>query len=226
MKILIFSLLLITGCASNSINKNNKHFVALLDLKRSSGTANVVRYNNKDFILTNEHVCHPIIADGNSYDISLNFEDRTLSYKVLQKDIIVDEDKDLCLIRVHNLHGFDIKPLLNNKSRLLSNYYIQYDTLNRGDFLNVERVSGFFEKIESDLEFMSSSSFGMVRTYPFNVLTYTIDTHPGDSGSLAYNKDGQIVGMVFGNLMLRNQIISGYVIPVEYLQEFFENNVK
>lgn len=225
MKLFILMLVL-TGCASNSISKNNKHFVTLINLKKSSGTGNIVRYNNKDFILTNEHVCHPIISDGNPYDLSLTFEDRELYYKVSNNDIIADEDKDLCLIRIHNIHGFDIKPLLNNKSKLPSNYYIQYDTLNRGEYLKIERISGSFEQIENDLEFMSSSSFGMVRAYPFNVLTYKIDTHPGDSGSLAYNKDGQIVGMIFGNLMYKDQIVAGYVIPVEYLQEFFVNNVK
>lgn len=222
IKVLII-ILFVSGCSSLKKDVTNKGFIAKIDFGKTHGTGNLIQYKNKTFLFTNYHVCYPTYRDEN-FTIDVTFEYKKTSMLINKFDLITDEQKDLCLIPVERLQGFDISKVMNNSTDNISNYFIKYGTINRGTDEKVSIISGTFEQKERDLEF--KMGMGMINTYNFETLTYKMETHGGDSGSLAYNNDGLLVGMVFGNMMLGDQITNGYVLPVEFIKDFFENKVK
>lgn len=228
MKILLlFSIMMLSSCAT--INKYSldkrieliKKNVVLLNFERSVGSGTLISYEGQNYILTNDHVCHSRMK-FNGDKFSVEGYEKTTDMVWNSDNVYADKEIDLCLIKVP-LKGMKIGDLLDNKSGIPANDNIFYYTLNR-EWNDLSLVEGKYRSIEKNLEIESSGGIGMVSIYTNECLSYEMDVHRGDSGSLAYNRDAQIVGVVFGQGIVENgKVKEGLLVTVEKLKEFLKN---
>lgn len=208
-----------------TISDYYKTSVRIYNLEMNSGgTGSILKsYSNASHILTNKHVCKLIEPGG------------YVSYK--DKEYIITHYKkfkqhDLCLVRI----ATGLKVNLNISKNLLQKSNIVYVSghpsllphiLTRGhlsDNIDINLVVGMKKCNKEDIlkDPVRCSWFGgkpVVQTFDSQVVSNLIK--PGSSGSAVFNKNGEIVGVVFAGS--GRGFSHGFIVPQIYVIYFIQN---
>lgn len=205
-----------------NITDLHKTSVRIFNLEMNSGgTGSIYKsYKNATHVLTNKHICRVIEQGG--YVEQDNKIYPILHYKKYPLH-------DLCLIRIRKNFGLStaISDVLTSKSSEI--YVSGHPQLlphiatngHLSDRMDIELIVGIEKCLEAD-DPMVCAWFGgkpVIKTFDSQLVSNLIQ--PGNSGSAVFNKNGEIVGVVFaGN---RGEFSYGFIVPHIYVIMFVQN---
>lgn len=190
----------------------------------NSGSGLIVSKNDKQYLLTNAHVClgthlEQYISLKNDqekdYFFGLNnilfYTIKTkneITYESINiKDLIFDSHADVCFVPLNKKHPFEYKIKTSFYSKIISflttdsSKPLSYKTYNRGFQSSLSKISGNYLLTTNESIFMTNTSsdqrqFQTERSVDTNI--YTFRTIPGDSGSAIFDSNLNLKGLVFG----------------------------
>lgn len=232
MKFLAISLLFLSQFVFANADVN--HPKSALELKQTSvrimnlemnsgGTGSIFRsFNNASHILTNKHVCHLIEQGG------------VVDYKGKQYLITHYKkfpDHDLCMVRVAvNLNinlevAEEMAPesdtsIVSGHPNLLPHIATVGHLTDR---MIIQLMVGIKPCTEDDLEkeplaCIFLGGMPVVKSLEARVISNLIK--PGSSGSAVFNRQGQLIGVVFAGAS--REYSYGFIVPQEYLLAFIK----
>ena len=185
--------------------------------KRSGGTGSILNSSvSGSEILTNKHVCRLIEQGG-------FVEQENEYYPVDQYKKFTDHD--LCLIKVK--HNFNVNIVVSNKMAKPSDitYVSGHPNLfphivNSGhlsDDVKISLIVGLKEcKNKKSFQCMMFGGIPVIERFNAQVVSNLIK--PGSSGSAVFNKDGELVGVVFAGY--GRDFSYGIIVPQKYVVYF------
>lgn len=204
-------------------NDISKHVVKVMGISGGHGSGFSVIHNDKNFIITNAHVCE-MAEDG-----KLLVQYAYSSHKYVATVYKIDDSHDLCAI--NSVRGFfssgltvaDRYPHVGETLHSLG--YPSYNnlTMSSGEYTG-------FSDVELQAELINGKCLGELRTFQtifgefeacvrvFPAYELTTAVYPGSSGSVLFNDYGKVVGVIFAKSTKTH--ISNYAVPLEYLKSF------
>lgn len=202
------------------------------EIARNLGSGLIITKNNKDYILTNYHVCQSDLRSQATYVYAKYAEKMYYS----QKDIIFDKVLDLCLIPYKgknppfNIVNFNWR----KKILLLYNVQIKYYNFKRHDF---DHTTLYIENVLK--EELNKESFEIINHPLYDVLTpsvlINVKVVKGDSGSPIISNHGELYSIVYGNIIdsenynkaisrkeKEKYVTNGISVPSMYLKMFLD----
>lgn len=194
---------------------------------RSGGSGVIIASSkNSSKILTNAHVC-AVIARGGVV--------RSDTAKGVVKSYKVSEIHDLCLITTNN--NFKVNtvvaqeaPEIYADAAVVGHPALMPTIVTKGVFSQKELITLLVGSRPCTQEELANERIGIIcmfmggmpqiKTFEAQVVSSTI--MPGSSGSPVFNANGEISGLVFAG---SGNFGYAYVVPFEYISNFFEHEV-
>lgn len=211
--------------------------VRVSPIEKKNGSGNVIKKNGKAFVLTNAHVCLPnsaMLTNPNLYEKFKNtfFNYRIKSFnhsktfKIKLRDIKYNSYYDLCLIPLPPAHQFKALNYPQKTPKIVKKENYLFFNLNNKD--EVLKTKNLFNK---DNYFV-----------PFDSISYTTSdkqehSRPrgeyyrlegqvkgGDSGSLVFNSNLELIGQVFGSNYSTTEP-QGSILEKKFIDEFLNDSL-
>ena len=183
---------------------HNKIRVSTVSLKNvengSFGSGFIVLKNNKKYILTNNHVCDKKRTDKNEEWVINSFSESPETFFVKNSNKYNNESYDICFMEyMGTFPAYD----LDRKARIfkIADYFINdkktmiHYTRNRTYYDMLVRNKVVFGKYLETLKFKSSND--NITTKKKTYILTKAKIVAGDSGSVIFNKVGELKGQVF-----------------------------
>jgi V8-like Glu-specific endopeptidase len=198
----------------------------------NSGSGLIISKNDKQYVLTNAHVClsthleqYISIKNNQEKDYFFGLNNilfytiktkNTITYESINiKDLILDSHSDVCFIPLKKKHQYEyeIQTTLYSKivTKLTANpaKELFYKTYNRGFQESLSKISGNYLLTTNESIFMTNTSsdqreFQTERNVDTNI--YSFRTIPGDSGSAIFDSNLNLKGLVFGVSIQQNAV--------------------
>jgi S1-C subfamily serine protease len=199
--------------------------VRILNLEMTSGgTGSIFKsFSNASHILTNKHICRLIEQGG-----IVNYKNKQYLITHYKKF----KPHDLCLVRIDvnldiNINVSDIlakessKSIVSGHPSLLPHIVTVGHLSERQDIQLIIGTKRCTEK-ESKEDPLTCKFFGgipVIQTLDAQLISNLIK--PGNSGSSVFNKDGEIVGVVFAGS--GRDFSYGFIVPQIYVIYFIQN---
>ena len=214
---------------TNQTIKHLKNVSYQLFYPSYSGSGIAVKIKNKNFLLTNRHVCSPNGRTKPFVNVILNNDNGLKFVKYYYKDVLLSPYGDLCLIPVGNeIASYS----MNDNKSILKKYFIKL----KSDVMITKNYSDkMMIKYGKNLELKESEM-----TPNFKARFSTLKIIPGDSGSPIFDNHLRLKSLAFATLFFKEQFLTlqefdlprrfleqtttkGMIVPSEIFQDFINN---
>lgn len=209
----------------STIEDFKKTSVRIYNLEMNSGgTGSIYRsYSNASHILTNKHVCELTVNGG--YVVQNNKKYLVTHYKKFAHH-------DLCLVRIAKNLGVSLKVARTIEDASKVVYVSGHPSLlphiltkgHLSDRVEIELLSEIKPCTKEDfttrgMECIFFGGIPVLKKMDAQVVSNLIK--PGSSGSPVFNKNGEIIGLVYASDS--REASFGYIVPQIYLFYFLQN---
>jgi len=198
MNTLILTVLLMSSFTSEEkfvYKELAKHIVKLASAT-GTGTGFYLKYRNRNFLVTNMHVCGD--------DIGLNINNN------YRKIAMISDEHDLCILESDRKDGL----------RLARKELEQFDKVHvvghpMGNDLTSRDGRFVIEKY---------GIFSWVKPYPIPYIHISVTAFGGNSGSPVMNEDGRVIGVLFSGDPRTNE--DAHLVPTRVLKRFLDKQLR
>ena len=187
------------------ISNEQKATIMIVNKSGTNGSGFLLKYKNKQYIITNYHVCASNYKDL-VYPTKVTNYTNTGYANVLKVDIF----NDLCMLSV----PMDFKMIKGFKLARTMNTHVTVSTYDRPSLLYT-KLSG---RIESEDTFRDD-----YKRFHRNSWILDIPIKEGMSGSPVLNKHKEVVGVVWGSTKTNERNTGGLMIGRPALEAFLNN---
>lgn len=170
------------------LSRSVVHIISKNDESAVMGNGIIIDYQNNNYILTNSHVCNL----NESSILSIKSKNDFFEFKNDGKSFFTHDEYDLCLIKMnsYNIGYYKIK---DNKVKDYS----------KANYLGFRNNKLTLIKGQESLQHRSIATINQ-KIYNFNPLE-------GDSGSLVFNDDYKLIGILKSKMIRNNQYMGGVI---------------
>ena len=210
--IVLLSFLLAGFIGCSSLEKNTKSNAVQLVINGMHGTGYYLTIKNKNYIITNAHVCFgSIYSDvllGRIYvrpNAKFHYQAQNIKYSTPLKGLKINVFYDLCLIPTKKGDHF---PLAESKV----GEKIFYHTFTKRGLAITKK--GVVLSNEMRNLIIRTPKISFVHKEAIHLSTKTV---PGESGSVVFNEKKEVVGVIFANRTIGNSRPSGFMVSAKHI---------